>query len=91
VTPIALKKKVESSLAKWIRYKRYHRNDWTYELLAKDTGAKKVELTDYFKYGICSNIPYISLSSGFSCGKSVMVKIHTIYSPQYVGERTHIE
>lgn len=46
----ALKKKVESSLAKWIRYKRYHRNDWTYELLAKDTGAKKVELTDYFKY-----------------------------------------
>lgn len=46
----ALKKKVESSLSKWIRYKRYHRNDWTYELLAKDTGAKKNDLTDYFKY-----------------------------------------
>lgn len=45
-----LKNKVESSLAKWIRYKRYHRNDWTYELLAKDTGAKKNDLADYFKY-----------------------------------------
>ena len=46
----ALRKKVEPSLSKWIRYKRYHRNDWTYELLAKDTGAKKNDLTDYFKY-----------------------------------------
>lgn len=46
----ALKKKVDSSLSKWIRYKRYHRNDWTYELLVKDTGAKKPDLTDYFKY-----------------------------------------
>ena len=46
----ALKKKVDDALAKWIRYKRYHRNDWTYELLAQDTGAKKNDLIDYFKY-----------------------------------------
>ena len=45
-----LKKKVDDALAKWIRYKRYHRNDWTYELLAQDTGAKKKDLIDYFKY-----------------------------------------
>lgn len=46
----ALKKKVDDVLAKWIRYKRYHRDDWTYELLAQDTGAKKNDLIDYFKY-----------------------------------------
>ena len=46
----ALKKKVDDALAKWVRYKRYHRNDWTYDLLAQDTGAKKNDLIDYFKY-----------------------------------------
>ena len=46
----ALKKKVDDALAKWVRHKRYHRNDWTYDLLAQDTGAKKNDLIDYFKY-----------------------------------------
>ena len=45
----ALKKKVEPALSRFIRYKKYHKHIWTYELLAEDTGVKKEDLNNYFR------------------------------------------
>lgn len=46
----ALKQKVEPALSKFIRYKRYHKHIWTYDLLSTETGLKRADLNDYFKY-----------------------------------------
>jgi AraC-like DNA-binding protein len=45
----ALKKKVEPALSRFVRYKKYHKHIWTYELLAAETGIKKADLNNYFR------------------------------------------
>lgn len=45
----ALKSKIEPSLSKWVRYKKYHRQYLTYKMLADETNLKEKDLIIYFK------------------------------------------
>lgn len=46
----AIKSSVWPKLSSWVRYKKYHSGDPTYDSLARVIGVKKTDLQEYFKY-----------------------------------------